>query len=126
VTEETAALLDKARRSLEAARQLAANGHFDFAVSRAYYAAFYAAEALLSTEDVVLSRHAGVIGEFNRRYVATGRLERRHGAALQDAFNLRNRADYATGVAITEAEATPVLRDTEALVNAVSRLLTQS
>lgn len=41
------ALFEKARRSLDAARLLLANGNADFAASRAYYAAFYAAEAFL-------------------------------------------------------------------------------
>ena len=40
-------LLEKARRSFEAAENLLENGHADFAVSRAYYGCFYTAEALL-------------------------------------------------------------------------------
>jgi uncharacterized protein (UPF0332 family) len=38
VTSEQQALLEKARRSTEAARSLTQQGFYDFAVSRAYYA----------------------------------------------------------------------------------------
>lgn len=34
-------MLDKAARSIDAARTLADNGNYDFASSRSYYAAFY-------------------------------------------------------------------------------------
>lgn len=37
---EIAAYPERAERSLEAARQLVLSGHYDFAASRAYYAAF--------------------------------------------------------------------------------------
>ena len=40
-------LLDKAHASVQAARLLNGEGYPDFAASRAYYAMFYAAEALL-------------------------------------------------------------------------------
>lgn len=61
MTSEKAALIQKARASLDAARLLAKQGHFDFAVSRAYYAMFYVAEALLLDEGLVFSKHSAVI-----------------------------------------------------------------
>lgn len=50
-------LLAKARRSLDVAWGLLADGHADFAASRAYYGCFYIAEALLLSEDLAYSRH---------------------------------------------------------------------
>ena len=47
MTEAVKELLDKSARSIEAAKLLFGDGHFDFAASRAYYAMFYAVEALL-------------------------------------------------------------------------------
>ncbi len=51
-----AAQVQRAEQSLSAARQLAADGFFDFAASRAYYAVFYAATALLLQEGLDFSR----------------------------------------------------------------------
>jgi len=51
-------LLEKARRSLAATERLLADGDSDFAVSRAYYAMFYVARALLLTRDIRRSKHS--------------------------------------------------------------------
>ena len=52
---EVHAFLEKAARSLDAARVLLANGDADFAASRAYYGCFYVAESLVySTVRFVL------------------------------------------------------------------------
>jgi len=44
---EVQELMDKARRSLKVAEKISKDGEVDFAGSRAYYAMFYVAEALL-------------------------------------------------------------------------------
>lgn len=66
---ETEALLTKARRSLDNARRSLDAGDADFAASRAYYAMFYAAEALLLSRGLAFSKHAAVIAEFTREFV---------------------------------------------------------
>jgi len=49
---EVAELLDKARRSIRTAGKILKDGEVDFAGSRAYYAMFYVAEALLLNKDL--------------------------------------------------------------------------
>lgn len=46
--DEIKANLARAQQSVEAAQELAAGGYADFAASRAYYAAFYGATALVT------------------------------------------------------------------------------
>lgn len=94
---EWRALLDKGHENLAAAVLLAREGHFAIAVSRAYYAMFYAAEAVLEFEGVSRSKHSGVIAEFGRRFAKTGRLPRELHRFLIEAFEARNQADYDTG-----------------------------
>lgn len=94
MTPEVEALISKARRSLDNARRSLAAGDADFAASRAYYAMFYAAEALLLTRGLVFSKHAAVISEFSREFVRTGRLPEAQAAALRIAFEERLVADY--------------------------------
>ena len=55
--EQFQSILDKAPDSIEAARLLGDRGYFDFAASRAYYAA----EALLLARGLAFSSHAAVI-----------------------------------------------------------------
>ncbi len=59
--EEIRANLERADRSVQAARELNAIGYHDFAASRAYYAAFHAVTALLLHEGIATSKHSGAI-----------------------------------------------------------------
>ena len=59
-SEEITANLERATQSIQAAKDLASKGFHDFAASRAYYGAFYAATAVLLSEGLELSKHSGV------------------------------------------------------------------
>ncbi len=50
-------LLEKARRAIQAAETLLQHGDADFAAGRAYYAMFYAAEALLNEKGFHSRKH---------------------------------------------------------------------
>jgi uncharacterized protein (UPF0332 family) len=52
--------LDKARRALAAAHRELGAGNPDFAADHAYYATFYAAEALLAERQLRYRSHAAV------------------------------------------------------------------
>ena len=92
--DEIAANLDRSVQSIEAARQLTSNGYFDFAASRAYYAAFYAATAVLLQEGLELSKHSAVIASIHQRFVKTGKLDKEQGKTLNWLFELRGVGDY--------------------------------
>ncbi len=46
-------MVQKANRSIAAAKRLIDQGDYDFASSRAYYATFYGIEAILLTENLI-------------------------------------------------------------------------
>jgi uncharacterized protein (UPF0332 family) len=94
VTPEQQALLDKARRSIEAAQSLIQQKFYDFAVSRAYYAMFYIAEALLDQEGLSFSSHAAVISAFGQYLARPGKIPAEFHRQLIDAQAQRTRADY--------------------------------
>lgn len=60
--EEIRAMLAKGRRYLASAELLSRSGDYDSAVSRLYYAMFYAAEALLLSRGRTYASHWAVIG----------------------------------------------------------------
>ena len=70
--------------------------HQDYigAVNRAYYAIFYAANALLVTKGLERSKHSGVIAAFRQHFVKTGIVPTEYsdfyGAAMED----RHTGDY--------------------------------
>ena len=62
--------LDLAREMLRDAQVLKENGGSAVSiVNRAYYSVFYAALALLVTEDVEPNKHAGVLAKFDELFV---------------------------------------------------------
>jgi len=63
-------------------------------INRAYYAMFYAVLALLIFEPYASSKHSGVLGYFNRRFVKPGIFPEELGRILNKAFDLRQRGDY--------------------------------
>jgi uncharacterized protein (UPF0332 family) len=110
----------RARDELAAAQLLADHGFAAQAVSRAYYAAFYAAEAALQTVGVVRSKHAGVVAAVARVLVRDHGLEPDVGRLLRSLFERRSRADYAIGGTPIE-EATQAIADAESVVAALGR-----
>ena len=96
------AMIDKAGANLDAARLLLEAQHLDSAASRAYYAMFYVAEALLAQLGQSYSKHAGVIAAFGREYARTGIMDARFHRWLIDAQDLRSVADYTAEALITE------------------------
>lgn len=87
-------LIEKAGRSLAAAERLLADGDADFAISRAYYAMFYAASALLLTKDIRRFKHSGVIAAFNEHFIRNGTVPHELFISLRDAFDDRSEGDY--------------------------------
>lgn len=94
MTKEIQNLMNKARRSLKAANLLAKDGFYGFAVSRAYYSMFYAAEAVLLSKGLSFSKHSAVIAAFGKEFIKTGLFEHELHQNLFTAFDLRNLADY--------------------------------
>jgi uncharacterized protein (UPF0332 family) len=94
VSDQTAKALARAGRELGAARTLADSGFSEQAVSRAYFACFYAAEAALLLLGETRSRHSGVISAFSKLVVKEGGLDPGAGATLRSLFEDRNQADY--------------------------------
>ena len=82
-----------ADRTLAAARMLAAE-YPESAVGRAYYAAFYAAEAALWTKGVHCRTHGGLATALHQHFVQPGLLAPDPLRSLQDLLQLRLAGDY--------------------------------
>jgi uncharacterized protein len=116
--------LDRCWEELEAARLLGSKGFPAQAVSRAYFAAFYAAEVALLALGETRSKHSGVVSAFIHLLVRTGQLDEEIGRLLRSLFERRNQADYAP-VGVPVEEAATAIRDAERVVGAVEAWLAQ-
>ncbi|MFN8385661.1 MAG: HEPN domain-containing protein [Anaerolineales bacterium] len=106
---EVEELLDKARRSIKTAEKIFKDGEIDFAGSRAYYALFYIAEALLLERGLAFSSHSAVIANFGKEFARTQTLNPKFHNYLIKAQDRRNIGDYAIGNHLTEDEVREML-----------------
>ena len=93
------------------------------AVNRFYYAAFYAARALLAVKEVDSSKHSGVIALFQQHYVKTGLLAPEIARVLPRTFEKRLNSDYEDFAELSAADARAVHVEVESFVAACERLL---
>lgn len=122
---EVEQLLAKGRRSLAAARRNAEADDHDFAASRAYYAMFYAAEALLLHHGLAFAKHTAVISELNRLFVRPGAIEQRHFRAVSQGLNERVVGDYHFQAPFPEATAQRMIEQAAAFIEAAEHWLRQ-
>lgn len=117
--------LARSRREIEAARLLADGDFAAQAISRAYYAAFYAAEEALGSLGESRSKHSGVVAAFGKLVVREGGLDERMGRILRSLFEQRNSADYGEAE-VSRDDAELAIGDAEGFVNAVESWLARA
>ena len=121
--EEIIANVERAEVSIQAAKQLAQGGFYDFVASRAYYAVFYASTAVLLCEELEFSKHSGVISAIHRDFVRTGKLDEQYGKDLNWLFELRGIGDYGAMVHVSQQDAEKAISRAEKFLHAAKELL---
>ncbi|HEV2150202.1 MAG TPA: HEPN domain-containing protein [Longimicrobiaceae bacterium] len=116
MTEVQRALLEKAKKSVDAAVLLADGGMYDFAVSRAYYAMFYVAEAFLAGKGLSFSKHSAVHAAFGQRIARQGVVPAEFHRYLIDAASARNTGDYGVDTGFTREDAGRLIAQAEEFI----------
>jgi len=98
-------LLEEARNSIGGAKTLLLAGYPGYAVSRAYYAMFYLAEAFLESEGMAFSKHSAVIAAFGQHFAHAGKVPMEYHRFLVEAQRERLRADCHSKLPISRGEA---------------------
>jgi len=92
--EESNLLLLRAVDAIESAELLLEQGYLADSISRAYYAMFHIAEALLNEKDLSFSKHGNVHGAFGEHFIKAGILDKKYHKWLLEAFSRRIASDY--------------------------------
>ena len=117
--------MGKARAMLGDASLLLEAGSCASAVNRAYYAVFHASRAMLATAGFEARRHSGVMSEFDRRFVKTGRFDAAVSKTLHALFDQRTVADYEDFTRIAPDVAAELVRGASEFVQTIEQALTQ-
>lgn len=116
-------MLMLAEEFLEIAELLLKNKMYRGAVDEAYNAAELVVKALMLLDGhEIPGSHGGIVGEFGRLYVLTGKVERRIGKLLSLSLEKRNRARYDARADIGEGDARMVMEVARELIERAKRL----
>jgi len=118
-------MIQKAVRSIAAAKLHFEKGDYDFASSRAYYSVFYVMEAVLLTKDLSFSKHGGVIGAFNLYFVKTRVFPKEFSKLISRLFRERQDGDYQFDLSIEEEDAEKDIQIAEKILKAITDYLVQ-
>jgi len=125
--DETAKLvtfwLDKADAALASARAERSARRIDFAVNRAYYAAFYAASAALLHRGRTFTRHAGLRAAVHSELIKSGHVDPEWGRAFDRLFESRQRADYLAFGEFEQGEVEKLMADAAGFVSEMHALV---
>ena len=86
--------LNRANEIIEEAKLFIENGFWNGAISRLYYACFYAVGALLLKNGVTTTTHAGSRQKFGQLFILTGLISKEMGKVYKDLFDMRQKGDY--------------------------------
>lgn len=86
--------LQRASETIAEAQYNADGGYFNTAVNRLYYAAYYAASALMLANGITATSHAGIKTMLSLHFVRTGLLDVEHGKTFLTLFENRQSGDY--------------------------------
>jgi uncharacterized protein (UPF0332 family) len=117
--------LQKARSALQQAESNLNLDYYDVATSRAYYAMFYTASALLASKGISRSKHSGMHSAFGEHFVKAGLIETEYAKMLGHAFDSRLDSDYDITFTAERALAEEVLHDAERFVERAEQYLRQ-
>ena len=124
--DEVALYVEHAQQMLQVADHNLADGFYASAINRAYYAIFYAANALLATKGLSRSKHSGVIAAFRQHFVKPGLIEDEYSDIYGRVMDDRHKADYdIVESTVDPARAQTDLEDARRFVERVEHYLEQ-
>ncbi len=115
--------LDAADERLTSAKLLLDAGLYKDSIGRSYYAIFSAIRAILATEQVDFSKHAGVIAYFQKEYIKTEVFDKKYSKYLQQAFQIRNNCDYDDFFIVSKQDAEEQCKRAEEMLDVVKKYI---
>lgn len=116
-------IMEKARSQMRAAKLNYDNNFFEDAISRAYYAMFNAARAVLCTYNKYPKTHRGVRIELSRILVKQGHLDPKYAKMLKNAKDYREIGDYEASFRASGEQAQEIIEEAEEFLKQMKNLL---
>ena len=112
-----------AKDKLESAQILFNAGKYRDAISRAYYAMFYATKALLIFKKEEPKTHQGISMLWRKYFVKTGLIDKNYSKMLSVVQEARTDADYREEIKITRKDAQDAIESARIFVKKMDELV---
>lgn len=116
----------RAQKSLQAAKLEQADGLFEDAVSRAYYAVMHAAKAALLIHDRLAESHVAIRRYFGSVLVRAGRIEKEWAGILAREHDRRVAADYNANLLMDAESSLQLVEDADQFVERIRKYLVEA
>ena len=113
----------KAHQTLQEAEEMIQSAHWNLAIQRLYYAAFYMASALLIKNRITAQTHNGVVAQLGLHFISTGLLNKTEGRLYSRLLQNRITGDYNDFFDFTEEDAKELLEPTKQLLEKLESLI---
>lgn len=117
--------MERAHSTLAEIEPNIANGNYHTAVSRMYYACYYAVAALLLVKGVSANSHAGMRQMLGLHYVRQGLFPRQLNDFYYDLHRFRNKGDYDEFYYFKREQVEKFYADAIELINTADAILKQ-
>ncbi len=115
--------MEKGQAALRQAKILHDSAEYDGTVSRAYYAAFHYASAVILTKGLEARSHEGLVRMFNLHFIKTGQFPKRYSTILSHAQKAREESDYQGEIPFTQEDAATRLQEVDEFVTYLEQFL---
>ena len=115
--------LEKSRTTIKKVEFLVENSEYQLAVNRIYYGIYYSLSALAIKHQYSTSKHAQLIGWFNRTFVKAGAIEKEFSKMIRKAFENRMEGDYNVFADFSKEEVEQSLKEMKIVIQALEKLI---
>ena len=113
--------LEQAQSAVSEAQVLIDNEMFRAAVNRIYYGMFYVVLALGLKYGFETSKHGQLIGWFNKNFIKDRKINTQYGRILKNAFDFRQKGDYATFTEFSKDEVIEMYKDMKDFIREIKK-----
>ena len=115
--------IEQAKDTIAVSEFLLNSDKLSVAVNRIYYGMYYALSSLALKYKFETSKHAQLIGWFNREFILQNKLDKKYGKILRSALRNRTKGDYDAYVQFHKHEVETMLAEMKDFIAAIESLL---
>ena len=118
--------LEQANEAIKDVELLLTHKRFRTSTNRIYYGMFYSVMALALKYQFTTSKHAQLIGWFNKEFIHSEKIDKNFGKIISKAFTKRTKGDYDTFFDIDEDECIEMFEEMKAFISEIEKYISNN